>query len=267
MTQDATSRNMNGGGGSRPEAEEPEDRCPICDGLGWVERRVPLGHPDFGELFPCRCRLQATEAERAQRLQQFSGLSKKMLTRMTFDSFDTMRFDTDRTGRGYLENAYNAATNFARQPDGWLLITGAHGSGKTHLAVAVVERCISRGVRSHFAFVPDLLDHLRGAFSPNSPIQYDQLFEQVKSVPLLILDDLGAESSTPWAREKLYQIVVHRHNTRLPTVITTYITMDEMEEAHPRLYSRLMDSFITWVPISAPDYRDNRRGRPCRRGI
>ena len=56
-----------------------------------------------------------------------------------------------------------------------------------------------------FTFVPDLLDHLRATYSPNSPVQYDQLFEQVKSTPLLILDDLGAETSTPWAKEKLYQ--------------------------------------------------------------
>ncbi len=253
---------MNGDGGSRLEAEEPEDRCPNCDGLGWVERRVPLGHPDFGELFPCRCRESAADRERMQRLQNYSGLTKGMLDRMTFETFNVRRHDINSEGQGYLQRAYLAATTFATHPEGWLLITGEHGTGKTHLAVAVVEHCIRNGLPALFTFVPDLLDHLRAAFSPNSQVQYDQLFEQVKSTPLLILDDLGAETSTPWAKEKLYQLVVHRHNSRLPTMITTYLEIDEIEAAHPRLSSRLMDTFVNWVPIGIPDYRDNRRDHP-----
>ncbi len=256
-------------GEPRPAAEESENQCPVCDGHGWVERRVPLRHPDFGELFPCRCREQAADQERMQRLQRYSGLTKEMLNRMTFETFNVRRHDLDREGQGYLERAFIAATTFATHPEGWLLVTGEHGSGKTHLAVAVVERCIRNGHPALFTFVPDLLDHLRATYSPNSPVQYDQLFEQVKSTPLLILDDLGAETSTPWAKEKLYQLVVHRHNTRLPTMITTYLKIDEIEASHPRLSSRLMDTFINWVPIGIPDYRDNRRDRPNsrRRGI
>ena len=229
-----------------------------------------MRHPDFGELFPCRCRKDELDRARMQRLQRYSGLSDEMLDRMTFDRFMVDRLDVDAEGRTYLEAAYTAAYTFAAQPEGWLLITGAHGNGKTHLAVAVVNRCIKRGDLSHFAFVPNLLDHLRSTFSPNSPVQYDQLFERVKSAPLLILDDMGAETSTSWAKEKLYQIVVHRYNARLPTMITTYLKIDEIEAAHPRLSSRLLDStLVNWVPIEVPDYRDHGRQRtgPRRRGI
>ena len=193
-----------------------------------------------------------------------------MLKRMTFNSFVTNRPDVDSKDQVFLQAAYTAASTFASRPEGWLLITGGFGSGKTHLAVAVVERCIQTGPPALFTFVPDLLDHLRGTYSPNSPVQYDQLFEQVKSTPLLILDDLGAETSTPWAQEKLYQIVVHRNNARLPTVITTYLSMDEIEDAQPRLASRLMDiTLVNWVPIGTPDYRNQgrRQTRPRRRGI
>lgn len=270
MTPNATLRSSYGDGDLLPVVEDLEDRCPICDGQGWVERKVPLGHPDFGELFPCRCREQAADDERLQRLQRYSGLPDEMLERMTFEKFLVQRPDVDIEGRTYLQAAHTAASTFASHPEGWLLITGTHGSGKTHLAVAVVERCIEMGFPSLFTFVPDLLDHLRAAFSPNSPVHYDSLFEQVKSVPLLVLDDLGAESSTPWAREKLYQIVVHRHNARLPTVITTYLTMAEIEAAHARLASRLLDAtLVNWVPIGAPDYRNRgqRRAGPSRRGI
>ncbi len=270
MTQDATSRSMNGDGGSRLDAEEPEDRCPICDGTGWVSKNAKVGEPDFGELFPCPCRKEELERARMQHLQRYSGLSKDMLNRMTFEQFTVNRSDVDAEGRTYLQAAYTAAATFAAQPEGWLLITGAHGNGKTHLAVAVVNQCIKRGHLSHYAFVPDLLDYLRDTFSPNSSVGYAMLFEQVKSVPLLILDDMGAETSTSWAKEKLYQIAVHRHNNRLPTLITTYLTLDEIEEEHPRLASRLNDTtLVNWVPIGAPDYRDNNRKRPNsrRRGI
>ena len=87
-------------------------------------------------------------------------------------------------------------------------------------------------------------------------VRYDDLFEQVKSVPLLILDDLGAESGTAWAQEKLHQIIVHRYNFRLPTIITTCLMMDQIEGAQPRLYSRLNDVHtVNWVPMGAKDYR------------
>ena len=271
MTQNATSRSISGGGEDRLEPEETEDRCPVCNGHGWLERRVPVGHPDFGELFPCRCRKRAADQGRLQRLQRYSGLPNEMLKRMTFEKFVVNRADVDAEGRSFLQTAYTAAYTFASHPEGWLVINGIYGCGKTHLAVAVVNRCIKAGFPSLFTFVPDLLDHLRATYSPVSPVRYDQLFEQIKSVPLLILDDLGAESSTPWAQEKLYQIVVHRHNARLPTVITTYLGMDEIEAAQPRLASRLMDiTLVNWVPIGAPDYRDHGRRRdqpPRRRGI
>ena len=78
-------------------------------------------------------------------------------------------------------------------------------------------------------------------------------------MPLLILDDLGAESSTVWAKEKLYQIVVERHEARLPTVITSAFEINELEEAEPRVGSRLMDPMGNLIPISAGNYRDQRR--------
>ena len=80
-----------------------------------------------------------------------------------------------------------------------------------------------------------------------------------KPSPCLILDDLGAEASTPWAEEKLYQIFVERHEALLPTVITTALSVDELEDAKPRLGSRLMDITVDWQPITAGNYRDQRR--------
>lgn len=184
----------------------------------------------------------------------------EMLERMKFTNFNPAGSPkATEKDRDTLSHAVSAARTFATFPEGWLLLTGARGSGKTHLAVAIAGESLQQGGQVFFAFVPTLLDHLRTTYSPNSMVGFDELFEQVLNVPLLILDDLGAENSTPWAEEKLYQIIVHRHEARLATVITTASTMEELENAKPRIASRLVDWLVVdWVPIDAPNYRDQR---------
>ena len=185
----------------------------------------------------------------------------EMLQRMTFENFDTTGgANASPADQESLDRAMHTAQTFAAAPEGWLLFNGPRGSGKTHLAVAIAGEQLRLGSQVFFAFVPTLLDHLRATFSPDSPVGYDELFEQINSVPLLVLDDLGAESSTAWAEEKLYQIIVHRHEARLPTVITTVSTIEELEDTKSRIASRLVDGMVVdWLPISAPNYRDQRR--------
>jgi DNA replication protein DnaC len=103
--------------------------------------------------------------------------------------------------------------------------------------------------------VPDLLDHLRSTFSPDSKISYDEFSERIKEVPLLILDDFGEQSATPWAQEKLYQLINYRYNARLPMVVTTCLSLEDFET---RISSRMVDPKLSVVfNIRAPDYRGN----------
>ncbi len=105
----------------------------------------------------------------------------------------------------------------------------------------------------YFAVAPDLLHHLRATFAPNTNVTYDERFEQIRSVYLLVIDDLGAEQSTPWAVEKLYQIFNYRYNNRLPTVVTSNCDLDSLD---PRIRSRLCDpDLCRHVFMSAGDYR------------
>jgi DNA replication protein DnaC len=97
-----------------------------------------------------------------------------------------------------------------------------------------------------------LLDHLRATFNPNSLVPYDKRFDEVRRASLLVLDDLGTESATPWAEEKLYQLFNHRYNGRLPTIIT----MAKEIDLKPRLKSRFFDvGRCTNFEIIAPSYR------------
>ena len=216
-----------------PEEPEAPD-CPICHGAGWVSKRVPVGHPDFGEAFPCRCQQQETPANRSDALRRYSNLGA--LSRITLESTRPDGPLPDASGQRLFREALEATIAFTENPAGWLVFTGPSGSGKTHLAVAAANRCIELGLPTYFIVVADLLDHLRGTYAPDNPVSYDDLFEQVRNAPLLVLDDLTAQATTLWAREKLFQIISHRFNESLPTIITVRGPLDRLDEG---LRSRL----------------------------
>ncbi len=174
----------------------------------------------------------------------------------TFGNFDRRR-NLPPEQQENIDGALDVALNFARSPEGWLVFMGETGCGKTHLAAAIVNYRYQAGEPALFVVVPEFLDHLRSTFSPESRVSYDELFESVKTAPLLVLDDFGEQSTTPWAREKLYQVLNYRYNGRLPTVITMRSSFDTMVEKFDEpVISRLADGKLS-VPfnITAPDYR------------
>ena len=209
--------------------EEPEgEPCPVCRGAGWVSKRVPVGHPDFGEAFPCRRCQQQEPADRVEALHRYSNLGA--LRRITLENTRPEGPLPDAAGQKMFRDALTAAAAFTENPAGWLVFTGPSGSGKTHLAVAAANRCIAAGFTTYFIVAADLLDHLRATYAPDNPVSYDELFEQVRNVPVLVLDDLTAQATTPWAREKLFQIISHRFNAELPTIITVRGPLERLEE-------------------------------------
>ena len=219
--------------------------------MGFIVLDVPVGHPDFGKAVPCHCQTEAVIERRARRLYRLSNLEG--LQNLTFDNFIPEPSHLPPEQAYSLRQAYQICRDFALNPDGWLMLMGSYGCGKTHLAAAIANSCLATGYRVLFQLVPDLLDHLRATFAPNSETTYDELFEQVRETPLLILDDLGAQSASPWAQEKLFQLLNHRYIARLPTVITTNQRLDSIE---PRLRSRLSDvHLVTQMFITAPDFR------------
>jgi DNA replication protein DnaC len=172
---------------------------------------------------------------------------------MTLSTFRSEGIGLPPDKRKNLRDAHGAARAFADNPRGWLLLRGGFGCGKTHLAAAIANERLARGEPVLFVVVADLLDHLRATFAPTSRVTYDDRFEGVKTAPLLILDDLGAQATTQWAQEKLFQLFNYRYNAQLPTVITTN---RELEEIDPRVRSRLADiTFCKIITILAPDFR------------
>ncbi len=233
------------------DRDNPAAGCPICGGLGYIHYDVPVGHPDFGKLFRCPRNHGPATGERLETLRKVGNLGA--FADKTFDNFAIELPYLTVQQRASLRAAHDIARSYGEQPDGWLVLEGTYGCGKTHLAAAVANARLLRGEAVLFVTAPDLLDHLRMTYGPSSDIGYDELFDRLRNVPLLILDDLGVENPSQWAQEKLFQLLNYRYNYRLPTVITTNTDLDLLD---PRIRSRLLDeSIIHRVRITASDYR------------
>jgi len=204
---------------------------------------------------PHLCHIYVIE-EKQDWLEDGWGPEFELQKNMTFDKFDWRRVNLLPEQRENLEKVFRLALDFAKSPEGWIVFQGVTGCGKTHLAAAIANYRYQAHQPALFVVVPDFLDHLRSTFSPESKVSYDQLFERVKKTPLLILDDFGEQSTTPWAQEKLYQVINYRYNARLATVITTRCSLDEIDSP---ISSRFVDPRLSLVfNIMAPDFRGDR---------
>jgi DNA replication protein DnaC len=176
---------------------------------------------------------------------------------MTFERFCPGGIGISVEASQSLRNAFRAAKNYAESPEGWFVLLGRTGCGKTHLAAAIGHHLESKGITVEFCVVPDLLELLRSSFREDAAVgQFDQIFEAARTTPCLILDDLGVHSATPWAQEKLFQILNYRYNAKLPTVITVGCALDDLPDSW---VSRMYDTKVSMIfEIEAPDYR----GRP-----
>jgi DNA replication protein DnaC len=264
---------------SRPdETVRLEDReCPHCGRsleAEWVEFPPSLqskyGKP--GEWSYPRCteeceqkndQIEWADMRREARvgiLRDRSGLSKRMRG-YDFSNFDPFANPPSTTQavekiQKYLEN-----WDKNRDEGRGLYFCGDVGSGKTHLAVAVMNELMSyQRIPSLFVTVPELLDNLRGSY--NDPGRnLDEWMNSVKNADLLVLDDLGSERVTEWVRERIFVIVNHRYRETLPTLFTSNIGPKDLSaQLGERTASRVI-SMCEWIDLEGEDYRVNEARR------
>ena len=266
-------------GSDRAEALRLDDKvCPHCGRelqAEWVEFPPALqkkyGKPGEWYYHPCtpECERKNDQREwehmrrdaRVATLQERSGLSKRMRG-YTFANFDhRISKSTERALAKVMDYIVNWKEN--REAGRGLYFCGGVGTGKTHLAVAVMNELMQRKrVPSLFVTVPEFLDNLREAYMiPGRDL--DEWMDTVKNADLLVLDDLGSERPTEWVRERLFVIVNHRYREALPTLFTSNIgPRDLATQLGERTASRII-AMCDWISLEGEDYRETivREGR------
>ena len=109
-----------------------------------------------------------------------------------------------------------------------VFLHGSFGSGKTYLIAALFNEMAKKGVRSILIYYPEFLRKLKSSFQTN----YNEQFEEIKNIDLLLLDDIGAENCSNWSRDEvLGPILQYRMENHLPTFFTSNLTLEELEKA------------------------------------
>ena len=152
----------------------------------------------------------------------------------------------------------SAARDYLQKQNENLLITGSCGSGKTHIAIAMLREMIRGGKRNlMFRSVPELMLELRNSFDDMSDMNEEEIIGEHTMYHCLVLDDLGAEKFSEYAVQCLYLIIDRRLNLGKRTIITTNLSVEEINETvSPRIASRLSEYRV--FKFTMDDYRTKR---------
>lgn len=238
-------------------------KCPDC-GAEIVVHSVRVLGCEMQQVQKCPCVVERESKEAArrvasgkplviQRWQRECGLKIRQ-QHQTFASFIT------KPGQ---EDALQAAQRFVlRYPDTeGLMLVGGVGGGKTHLAAAVVNGILEKREITNkmaedeyrgsqfpsgrvsaiqFTSAVDMLADIKNSFDTQEDTQ--SVINKYARAKLLVLDDLCAEKPSEWVIERIFEIVDHRYNDLLATVITSNATPAELKERlGDRIYDRLRE--------------------------
>ncbi len=233
-------------------AKQAEELCPICLGLehckfipkGWI----PILSQKDTELY-CYPIFRWTECERLKKQITQEQIKQHIGKRFEDRTFET--FSVNMQNKRAFDICWNYAQRFTLNTKDGLMLVGPVGTGKTHLAAAILKVVFDKNVSAAMVVVPELLEEIRQSYVDNT----QKLTEKVKSKRFLVLDDFGAEKTTDWVQEQLYNLINYRYEHHLPTVITTNCDMDELKKKHgERTVDRIIE-MCEGVKLEGTSYR------------
>lgn len=213
------------------EYEKERENCDRCPGLKLCPNLMQGFQPELYiernnlELRYHACNLKIKEDKQKQEQQLIRSLyiPKDILTA----SFDQLEADKERmeASKAALQFVYNAKPG---ENGTGLYFYGKFGVGKTYLMGAVANELKKRGIETYIIYTPDFFREMRQAVGDGT---LQEKLEAVKKAEVLILDDIGAETSSSWTRDDvLGTILQHRMLEKLPTLFTSNYDYDELEK-------------------------------------
>jgi DNA replication protein DnaC len=225
----------------------PDNRC---DGSGFL-------YDDDGRTArPCSCRPARMARKRA------AAVAGRLPKRFRGVSFDRPPV-SDMARQPGLSATVGAVRRYCETIDqqldagNGLWLMGGPGTGKTTLAMLASKEAIKRGHSVAIYSVPRLLAEIRDTYDAGAGQRsYADFFQDLVTVDLLHLDDLGAEKQTEWVLEQLYALVNERYEQERSIVVTSNVTeAGELEDQiGKRTISRLIE-MTTQVPLFGDDLR------------
>lgn len=186
------------------------------------------------------------EAKRAENIRRSSNLGVRFASR-TFENFEPSGNE-----RAYAFCKKYAETDSSRSEKNGVILCGNYGTGKTHLAAAISNRLLDRGIPVLFDTFGGHLEKLKAEFDNRAEPRYLKL---MKEIPMLVIDDVGKEKQTEWSESIMYNIINHRYEDLLPVIITSNMGERELREYFGgACYSRLV-SMCNLVILRGEDWR------------
>ncbi len=207
--------------------------CAKCKGLANCNNLFTGHYPELVEynghldlqMTACRFQLADEEIKRRNKLIQCQQIPSDIREA----TFETFTLEAKRA------KALQAAIHFClemrdKKPTKGLYLYGSFGVGKSYLAGAIMNELVVYGVATSMIHTSALISEMKDAISlPGQAIT--EKLNAIKTVPLLILDDIGAESLTPWIRDDILGVILqYRMTEKLPIILTSNLTLEELEE-------------------------------------